>query len=36
MKAAIDAGADLLGGIDPVGIDGDMAGQLDAVFGLAE
>ncbi len=36
MKAAVDAGADLIGGIDPIGIDGDMTGQLDAIFALAE
>ena len=36
MEAALSNGADLLGGIDPAGIDGDVAGQLDAIFGLAE
>ena len=29
-------GADLVGGLDPVGIDGDRDGPLDAVFALAE
>jgi hypothetical protein len=29
-------GADLVGGLDPVGIDGDRDGPLDTVFGLAE
>lgn len=36
MGEALSNGADLLGGIDPAGIDGDVAGQLDAIFGLAE
>ena len=36
MAAAIDAGVDLVGGIDPVGVDHDMAGQLDAIFDLAD
>ena len=36
MEAALDNGADLLGGIDPAGIDGDVAGQLDLLFALAE
>jgi cytosine deaminase len=36
MALALDNGADLLGGIDPAGLDGDVDGQLDAVFGLAE
>lgn len=36
MDEALSNGADLLGGIDPAGIDGDVAGQLDAIFGLAE
>jgi cytosine/adenosine deaminase-related metal-dependent hydrolase len=35
LDAALSAGADLLGGLDPAGIDGDMAGQLDILFGLA-
>ncbi len=35
MAAAIDAGADLVGGLDPAGIDLDIEGHLDAVFGLA-
>ena len=30
------AGADLIGGLDPAGFDGDVKGQLDIVFGLAE
>ncbi|WP_273688196.1 amidohydrolase [Ketogulonicigenium vulgare] len=36
MDAAIAAGVDLVGGLDPAGIDGDVAGHLDVVFGIAE
>ena len=36
IAAALDAGADLVGGLDPAGFDGDVKGQLDIVFGLAE
>ena len=36
MAAALRAGADLVGGLDPAGFDGDVKGQLDIVFGLAE
>jgi cytosine deaminase len=36
MAAALHAGADLVGGLDPAGFDGDVKGQLDIVFGLAE
>ena len=36
LDAALAAGADVLGGIDPASIDGDITGQLDALFGLAE
>ena len=36
MAAALSAGADLVGGLDPAGFDGDGKGQLDIVFGLAE
>ncbi|MCD2443389.1 amidohydrolase family protein [Agromyces sp. SYSU K20354] len=36
MAAALDAGADLVGGIDPLGLEGDVDGHLDAVFRLAE
>ncbi len=36
MAAALDAGADLIGGLDPAGFDGDVKGQLDILFGLAE
>src|SRR5580693_2199665 len=36
LAAALRAGADLIGGLDPAGFDGDVKGQLDIVFGLAE
>src|SRR5271157_1254717 len=36
LAAALRAGADLVGGLDPAGFDGDARGQLDIVFGLAE
>lgn len=36
LDAAIAEGADLVGGLDPVGIDGDLDGHLGAVFGIAE
>ena len=36
MAAALMAGADLIGGLDPAGFDGDVKGQLDIIFGLAE
>lgn len=36
LSAAIDAGADLVGGIDPIAIDGDLDGQLDTLFAIAE
>ena len=35
-EAALDYSADLPGGIDPAGIDGDVAGQLDLLFAFAE
>jgi cytosine/adenosine deaminase-related metal-dependent hydrolase len=35
LDEAIAQGADLVGGLDPVGIDGDLEGHLDAVFGVA-
>jgi cytosine/creatinine deaminase len=35
LDAAVRAGADLIGGIDPADWDGDAAGQLDILFGLA-
>lgn len=35
MDAALAAGVDLVGGLDPHGIDGDIDGHLDVVFGLA-
>ncbi len=36
MAAALASGADLVGGIDPGGIEGDLHGHLDAIFGLAD
>jgi cytosine/creatinine deaminase len=36
MAAALRAGADLIGGLDPAGFDNDVKGQLDIVFDLAE
>ena len=35
LDAAFDEGADLLGGIDPILIDQDLDGQLDALFAIA-
>jgi len=35
LDEAIAAGADLVGGLDPVGIDDDLDGHLDTVFGIA-
>jgi cytosine/creatinine deaminase len=36
MDEAMREGADLVGGLDPSGVDHDVDGQLDAVFGLAQ
>lgn len=36
MAASLTAGADFVGGIDPLGIEGDLHGHLDAIFGLAD
>ncbi|MFJ6217168.1 amidohydrolase family protein [Streptomyces sp. NPDC092296] len=36
LDAALRDGADLVGGLDPQGFDGDADAQLDIVFGLAE
>ncbi|MCO6188649.1 amidohydrolase family protein [Rhizobium sp. L1K21] len=36
LNAAIEAGADLVGGLDPAGIDGDVSRHLDVVFNIAE
>ncbi len=35
LEAAVQAGAELIGGLDPAGFDLDPKGQLDAVFGIA-
>ncbi|PPF78401.1 amidohydrolase family protein [Pseudoclavibacter sp. Z016] len=36
MAASLQSGADLVGGIDPSGLEGDLHGHLDAIFGLAD
>ncbi|MEV3978064.1 amidohydrolase family protein [Nonomuraea sp. NPDC049758] len=36
MEQSLKEGADILGGLDPVGIDGDLHGHLDLLYGLAE
>ena len=36
LDQAILEGADLVGGLDPAGIDNDVTGHLDAIFGIAE
>ncbi|MBT9385921.1 amidohydrolase family protein [Pseudooceanicola sp. CBS1P-1] len=36
LEEAAKAGVDLIGGLDPAGIDGDITGHLDTIFGLAE
>ena len=36
LDQAIRDGADLVGGLDPAGIDDDVDGHLDAIFGIAE
>lgn len=35
LRASLSEGADLVGGIDPQSLDGDLHAHLDAVFGLA-
>lgn len=35
LDAALGEGADLLGGLDPAGYDGDVTGQLDGLFSIA-
>lgn len=36
LDAALSEGADLIGGLDPAGIDANVTGHLDTVFGLAD
>jgi cytosine/adenosine deaminase-related metal-dependent hydrolase len=36
LEEAVRAGADVVGGLDPAGIDQDIEGQLAIVFGIAE
>lgn len=35
LEAALAEGADLLGGIDPIAVDGNLKGQLDVLFAIA-
>ena len=35
LERAVRDGAELIGGVDPAGIDGDPTGQLDVIFGIA-
>ena len=35
LEEAVKAGADVVGGIDPAGLDQDAGGQLDTIFGIA-
>lgn len=35
MRAALDAGVDIVGGIDPAGIDGDPMRHLETIFAMA-
>jgi cytosine deaminase len=35
LEAAVHAGAEVVGGLDPAGYDGDPVEQLDAIFGIA-
>jgi cytosine deaminase len=36
LDEAVRAGADLVGGLDPAGYDGDIDGHLDVIFGIAD
>ena len=36
LEAAVRAGAELVGGIDPAGFDGDAVAHLDTIFAIAE
>lgn len=36
LEEALRAGAEVVGGLDPIGFDRDLHGHLDVVFGLAE
>ncbi len=36
LDAAVAEGADLVGGIDPIGFDEDLPGHYDTIFGIAE
>lgn len=36
LEHAVREGAQVLGGLDPIGVDGDPTGQLDALFAIAD
>ncbi|MEU1881069.1 amidohydrolase family protein [Streptosporangium sp. NPDC020072] len=36
MERSLREGADIVGGLDPVGVDGDLHGHLDLLYGMAE
>lgn len=36
LEQSLKEGADIIGGLDPVGIDGDLHGHLDVLFGISE
>ncbi|GLK10501.1 cytosine deaminase [Streptosporangium carneum] len=36
MEQSLKEGADIVGGLDPVGVDGDLHGHLDLLYGMAE
>lgn len=36
LEEALHQGADVVGGLDPIGYEGDVSGHLDTLFGLAE
>ncbi|MFC9759429.1 amidohydrolase [Streptomyces sp. NPDC056921] len=36
IEQSLKEGADIIGGLDPVGVDGDRDGQLDLLFAMAE
>jgi cytosine deaminase len=36
LDEAVSAGANLVGGLDPAGYDGDVDGHLDVIFGIAD
>ncbi|GAA3482427.1 amidohydrolase family protein [Streptomyces yanii] len=36
LEQSLKEGADIIGGLDPIGVDGDLDGHLDLLFGMAE